>query len=62
MGPPISVKKLIAEETCKTWKEIHGWLLDGIALTIELPTTKCDSILVELRAVRQLNCISITRL
>ena len=30
MGPPISLKKLIAEGTWETWKEILGWLLDGI--------------------------------
>ena len=62
MGPPISVKKLIAEGTWETRKEILGWLLDGIALTIELPTTKCDSILAELRAVRRLTNVPITRL
>ena len=62
MGPPISVKKLISEGTWETRKGILGWLLDGIALTIELPTTKCDSVLAELRAVRQLKCVSITRL
>ena len=62
MGPPISVKKLIAEGTWETRKEILGWLLDGIALTIELPTTKCDSIIAELRAVRRLNNVTVTRL
>ena len=59
-GTPISVKKRITEGMWEIWKEILGWLLDGIALTIELPTNKCNSILVELRAVRQLKCVSIT--
>ena len=62
MGPPISLKKLIAEGTWETRKEILGWVLDGIALTIELPTTKCDSILTELRAIRRLKTISLQRL
>ena len=62
MGLPISVKTLIAEGTWETRKEILGWLLDGIALTIELPTTKCDSILTELRAVRRLIYVPINRL
>ena len=62
MGPPISVKKIIAEGTWETQKEILGWLLDGIALTIELPTTKCDSILAELQAVRRLTNVPVTRL
>ena len=57
MGPPISVKKLISEGTWETRKEIIGWLLDGISLTIELPTTKYDSILAELRAVRRLTLL-----
>ena len=60
MGPPISVKKLLEEGTWKTQKAILGWLLDGIALTIELSTTKCDSILAELQAVRQLKHVSVT--
>ena len=60
MGPQISMKKLIAEGTWETQKEILGWLLDGIALTIELPTTKCNSLLAELRAVRRLTNVPIT--
>ena len=60
MGLPISVKKLIVEGTWIPRKEILGWLLDGVTLTIELPTTKCNSILAELRAVRQLTNVPIT--
>ena len=62
MGSPISMKELIEEGTWETQKEILGWLLYGIALTIELPTTKCDSILAELQAVRRLKHVSVTRL
>ena len=62
MGSPISVKKLIVEGTWEPRKEILGWLLDGIALTIELPPTKCHSILAELRAVRRLTNIPVTHL
>ena len=62
MGLPISLKKLIVEGTWETWKEILGWLLDGIALAIELPTTKCDSILTKLRAIRRLKTVSLQRL
>ena len=43
MGPAISEKKLIAEGTWESCKEILGWLLDGIARTISLPTTKLTS-------------------
>ena len=62
MGPPISIKKLIAEGTWETRKEILGWLLDGIALTIELPSAKYDTILAELKATRRLPTISTQRL
>ena len=62
MGPPISVKKLISEGTWETRKEILGWLFDRILLTIEFPTTKCDSILAESRAVRRLKCVFSTHL
>ena len=47
MGPPVSVKKLIAEGTWDTRKEILGWLFDGIARTIELPENKGRTIRTE---------------
>ena len=47
MGPPVSVKKLVAEGTWETRKEILGWLFDGIARTIELPENKGRTIRTE---------------
>ena len=51
MGPAISTKKLIAEGTWKTRKDILGWLIDGIARTIELTPKKAETILLELKAI-----------
>jgi hypothetical protein len=53
MGPAISTKKLIAEGTWETRKEILGWLLDGIARTIELPPAKATLLLNTLRTTRR---------
>ena len=53
MGPAVSHKKLIADGTWTTRKEILGWLLDGIARTIELPPTKVTTILDTLRKMRR---------
>ena len=53
MGLAISTKKLIAEGTCETWKEIIGWLIDDIARTIELPPKKAEDILLVLKAIRR---------
>ena len=47
LGPPVSVKKLIAEGTWETRKEILGWLFDGISRTIELPENKGRTIRTE---------------
>ena len=54
MGPPVSVKKLIAEGTWEVRKEILGWLFDGIARTIELPENKGRTIRTETK--RLLRC------
>jgi hypothetical protein len=48
-GPPISPKKLEEEGPWETRKEILGWVLDGIARTIQLPTKKCDKLINQLR-------------
>ena len=61
MGPAVSKKKLIADGTWATRKEILGWLFDGIARTIELPPEKCKQILTELKAVRRLKHVNIKR-
>ena len=49
MGPPISPKKLEEEGPWEARKEILGWLLDGIARTIQLPPEKCKKLITELR-------------
>ena len=53
MEPPISAKKLVEEGAWETKKEILGWLLDGLARTIQLPHHKCDKLLTELRNIRR---------
>ena len=53
MEPPISAKKLVEEGAWETKKEILGWLLDGLARTIQLPHQKCDKLLAELRTIRR---------
>ena len=55
MGPAISNKKLIEEGTWETRKEILGWLLDGIARTIELPPKKAEAILTTIKTMRRTN-------
>lgn len=49
MGPAISTKKLMAEGTWETRKEILGWMIDGIARTIELPEKKAQALLKSLK-------------
>lgn len=51
MEPPILKKKLIKDGTSDRHKEILGWVLDGIAQTIELPKSQCDKILHKLQTV-----------
>ena len=53
MGPAVSRKKLIADGTWATRKEILGWLIDGIARTIELPPDKATKLLNTLRVLRR---------
>ena len=53
MGPAISTKKLIAEGTWETRKEILGWLIDGITRTIALSPDKVTQLLTTLRAMRR---------
>lgn len=43
LGPAISHKKLLAEGTWTTQKEILGWLFDGETRTIQLPPAKYAS-------------------
>ena len=62
MGPAISEKKLIAEGTWETRKEILGWVLDGIARTIELPIKKYDKILDELRTACRSKTLTVSNL
>ena len=61
MGPAISKKKLIAEGTWETRKEILGWVLDGIARTIELPQAKAATILKELKDTRRSSYVTLAR-
>ena len=53
MGPAVSTKKLIAEGTWETRKEILGWVLDGIKRTIELPPDKVTKLLDTMRTIRR---------
>ena len=63
MGPAVSKKKLIADGTWATWKEILGWLIDGIAHTIELPPDKAAKLLDTLRTLwRTSSTITISEL
>ena len=50
MGPAVSTKKLMAEGTWETRKEILGWIIDGIHRTIELPDKKAKALLESLKA------------
>ena len=62
IGPAISEKKLIAEGTWETRKEILGWVVDGIARAIELHTKKCDKILAELCTARRSKTLRVSDL
>ena len=62
MGPAISEQKLIAEGTWESRKEILGWLLDGIARTISLPTVKIDKFIAELKTTQQQHLIRVNDL
>lgn len=53
MGPPISNKKLDEEGAWEVRKEVLGWLLDGIARTIQLPPNKATKLLNELRHLKR---------
>ena len=59
---PISCKKLIEDGIWATRKGILGWVLDGIAQTIELPTEKCDKLISELQGVQRAKVITVKRL
>ena len=61
MGPPVSEKKLIADGTWATRKEILGWMFDGIERTIELPEAKCKQLLQELKDIRKLKKVNLKR-
>jgi hypothetical protein len=61
MAYPVSEKKLIEDGIWDTQKEILGWLFDGMARTIELPQRKCKELLLELKAVRRLPKLKVTR-
>jgi len=62
MGPAISTKNIIDEGTWETRKEILGWLIDGIASTIELPPKKAEAILLELKDIRRSKEIAVSAL
>ena len=49
IGPTVSEKKLIADGTWAIRKGIMGWLIVGIARTIELPLDKATKLLDTLR-------------
>ena len=53
MGPAVSEKKLIADGTWATRNKIMGWLIDGIACTIELPPDKATKRLNTLRTLQR---------
>ena len=52
MGPAVSKKKLIAEGTFATRKEIFRWLINVITRTIELPPNKAEKLLGTLKALQ----------
>lgn len=55
--------KILEEEgPWETRKEILGWVLDGIARTIQLPSTKCDKLIDILRQTAQKSHISVKEL
>lgn len=58
MGPPISPKKLEEKGPWEARKEILGWILDGIARTIQLPAEKCKKLIHQLRKVEKKETIA----
>ena len=62
MGSAISKKKLEQEGAWETRKEILGWVLDGIARTIQLPKDKCDKLIKLLRGINDSRSIQVKAL
>ena len=62
MGSAISKKKLEQEGAWETRKEILGWVLDGIARTIQLPKDKCDKLIKLLRGINDSRSIQLKAL
>ena len=61
-GDPISVKKLNeGEGLWDTRKEILGWVFDGAARCINLPTKKLDAIITELKHLHRLKAVPFKR-
>jgi len=59
---PISEKKLLkGDGRWDTRKEILGYLLDGVARTIQLPADRADALLKELRAVLKKQRVQLKR-
>ena len=58
IGPPISPKKLEEDGPWEARKEILGWILDGIARTIQLPEKKCQKLIDKLRTVGRAKSIT----
>ena len=57
---PISQKKLAqGEGTWSYTKEILGWLVDGANFTIQLPPTKCDTIVANIKHTIRRQTISL---
>ena len=50
IGPPVSRAKLELEGKWELRKEILGWLIDGLNITIKLPPNKSKKLLAELDA------------
>ena len=59
LGPPISKKKLEAEGPWSTRKEVLGWLLDGVARTIQLPESKATKITQALKTYGRREVLSL---
>ena len=61
-GDPISEKKLLqGEGTWSTTKEILGWIFDGKNYTIQLPPTKCDTIVNDIKIVLSKEQVSLNK-
>jgi hypothetical protein len=59
---PISEKKLHkGDGRWDTKKEILGYMLDGIARTIQLPKDRADDLLKEVRAILKKKCVALKR-